>query len=245
MFFTRTLCCAAGLAAPLALAQQAFPDELVDLGFSPADQTAKVGDIVDVAVVAVSTGPASEEFWVLEAIFQWDASVLELLGNDDSGSEAAWLYSGFDGAVDGINDTWADGDAFYAAFAPPSVPAVAPIAPGDLVVTTLRFRVLAETQATELRFVPLMGEFAETHVLTMGPADVTGDISSTASVSTPNGGTECPADIDGDGEVNVEDFLFLLNAWGPNPGSPADIDGDGVVGIDDFLILLQAWGPCP
>jgi len=55
----------------------------------------------------------------------------------------------------------------------------------------------------------------------------------------------CPADIDGDGAVGVNDLLDLLAAWGPNPGHPADITGDGTVGIDDFLALLAAWGPCP
>ena len=54
----------------------------------------------------------------------------------------------------------------------------------------------------------------------------------------------CPADIDGDGEVGVTDFLLLLAAWG-NTGGPEDIDGDGVVGVLDFLELLAAWGPCP
>ncbi len=55
----------------------------------------------------------------------------------------------------------------------------------------------------------------------------------------------CPADLDGDNEVGIIDFLDLLAAWGPNPGHPADLDGDDVVGINDFLALLAAWGPCP
>ncbi len=55
----------------------------------------------------------------------------------------------------------------------------------------------------------------------------------------------CPADIDGDGNVGINDFLDLLAAWGPNPGHPADLDGDDVVGIVDFLQLLAQWGPCP
>jgi hypothetical protein len=51
-------------------------------------------------------------------------------------------------------------------------------------------------------------------------------------------------DIDGNGTVNVNDFLLLLGAWGP--GAPAcdlsDLDLDGDVGITDFLVLLANWG---
>ncbi len=54
----------------------------------------------------------------------------------------------------------------------------------------------------------------------------------------------CPLDLNGDGNVGIEDLLGLLAAWGPNPGHPTDFDGDGVVGIADFLMLLESWGPC-
>lgn len=51
----------------------------------------------------------------------------------------------------------------------------------------------------------------------------------------------CPADLNGDVEVGVEDLLALLAAWGtPN----ADIDGDNDTGVSDLLILLADWGPC-
>jgi carboxypeptidase D len=53
----------------------------------------------------------------------------------------------------------------------------------------------------------------------------------------------CPADIDGDGEIGITDFLLLLGAWG-NTGGPEDINGDGAVDVLDFLELLAAWGPC-
>jgi carboxypeptidase D len=53
----------------------------------------------------------------------------------------------------------------------------------------------------------------------------------------------CPADIDGNGAVDVNDFLMLLAAWG-NPGGPEDINGDGSVDVQDFLEVLAAWGPC-
>jgi hypothetical protein len=55
----------------------------------------------------------------------------------------------------------------------------------------------------------------------------------------------CPWDLDGGGDVGINDFLDLLAAWGANPGHPADFDGDNMVGIVDFLVLLNNWGPCP
>jgi hypothetical protein len=61
-------------------------------------------------------------------------------------------------------------------------------------------------------------------------------------VATLTGAPPCPADLNGDNTVNVEDFLFLLAAWG---GPEGDVDGDGTTSIIDFLELLAQWGPCP
>jgi hypothetical protein len=52
----------------------------------------------------------------------------------------------------------------------------------------------------------------------------------------------CPADLTGDGLVNVSDFLLLLSLWGTPDG---DIDGDGTTNVTDFLLMLGSWGPCP
>lgn len=57
----------------------------------------------------------------------------------------------------------------------------------------------------------------------------------------------CPADITGDGTVNVSDLLAVINAWGPCPKGgvcPADITGDGTVNVSDLLAVINAWGPC-
>ncbi len=54
----------------------------------------------------------------------------------------------------------------------------------------------------------------------------------------------CPADLDGDGNVNGPDLLALLEAWGSNPGHPADLNGDGTVAVPDLLNLLANWGDC-
>jgi hypothetical protein len=59
----------------------------------------------------------------------------------------------------------------------------------------------------------------------------------------------CLADINGDGTVDVIDFLAMLAEWGPCPSEPepclADLDCNGTVDVVDFLALLAAWGPCP
>jgi hypothetical protein len=59
---------------------------------------------------------------------------------------------------------------------------------------------------------------------------------------TPN----CPADLDGSGDVGFTDLTALLGAWGPCGAGPcpADLDGDGQVGFTDLTTLLGAWGPC-
>ena len=53
----------------------------------------------------------------------------------------------------------------------------------------------------------------------------------------------CPWDCgDGDGSVDIDDFLAVIAQWG-GPGS-CDFDGDDV-DIDDFLAVIANWGVCP
>ena len=66
----------------------------------------------------------------------------------------------------------------------------------------------------------------------------------------------CAADImplpSGNGLVNVDDLLGVINGWGgcPAPPSacPADIapaGGNGAVNVEDLLALINSWGACP
>lgn len=54
----------------------------------------------------------------------------------------------------------------------------------------------------------------------------------------------CPADINGDSNVDVADLLAVISNWGGGAGNPADVDGSGVVDVGDLLIIIGAWGPC-
>lgn len=60
------------------------------------------------------------------------------------------------------------------------------------------------------------------------------------------GADPCPADLDGDGAVDVQDLFTLLSQWGPCDGEcTGDLDGNGAVDVQDLFILLSAWGQCP
>lgn len=55
----------------------------------------------------------------------------------------------------------------------------------------------------------------------------------------------CPADLNGDGDVNVVDLLQLLTDWGTCNGiCTSDLNDDENVNVLDLLELLTAWGPC-
>ena len=49
-------------------------------------------------------------------------------------------------------------------------------------------------------------------------------------------------DVTGDGVVNVNDLLAVINGWGACPPScPADLNGDDVVNVADLLIVITNW----
>ena len=51
---------------------------------------------------------------------------------------------------------------------------------------------------------------------------------------------DCPGDLDGNGEVGVDDLLVMLAAFGTSDAG--DLDGDGETTVDDLLILLSNFG---
>ena len=57
------------------------------------------------------------------------------------------------------------------------------------------------------------------------------------------GGGACPADIDGSGNVDFQDLLGILSAWGC-ADCIEDIDDSGLVDFGDVIQVLSSWGPC-
>jgi hypothetical protein len=97
---------------------------------------------------------------------------------------------------------------------------------------------------SKLQFTPACGA---TYLIAIGSAKVTEGIydQGIGSFTLLQSGScdgDCPADIDGDGEVSSSDLGALLSAWGT---PAADLDSDGETGSSDLGVLLSAWGPCP
>ena len=57
-------------------------------------------------------------------------------------------------------------------------------------------------------------------------------------------GSPCPADVNGDDAVDIDDLFQVLGAWGSCENCPEDINEDGTVDIDDIFEILANWGPC-
>jgi hypothetical protein len=55
---------------------------------------------------------------------------------------------------------------------------------------------------------------------------------------------DCPADVNGDETVDVNDLFANINTWGDCVGCPEDITGDGLVNIEDLFEVINNWGPC-
>ena len=72
----------------------------------------------------------------------------------------------------------------------------------------------------------------------------------------PDGGTDtpgianltctavpCPGDRTGNGIVDVDDLLAVINTWGSN-NPIGDATGNGIVDVDDLLVVINGWGVC-
>ena len=65
-----------------------------------------------------------------------------------------------------------------------------------------------------------------------------------ANFSSASFESACPADLSGDGNVDIDDLFAILAGWGACNDCPEDLNDDGMVNIDDLFAVLAQWGPC-
>jgi hypothetical protein len=122
----------------------------------------------------------------MDVILAWTPGFLDLVGTVDDGPYG-WIFSGFanDSGLDGLNDTFADGLAFYSAFAQFRNPAQA--TPDGLLVATFQFTALQETSDTVLTILAEFGQYTHTAVYDETPGnDVHGMLgSATVMIMAP------------------------------------------------------------
>ena len=56
---------------------------------------------------------------------------------------------------------------------------------------------------------------------------------------------DCPADLNGDGEVGGADLTIILSNWGcVDQGCEGDLTGDDLIDGADLTVVLSNWGLC-
>ena len=104
-------------------------------------------------------------------------------------------------------------------------------------------KLIADDAATDDRFGDSVSVSGDIIVVGASGNDDAGWDSGSAYVFQPSG--PCPADLNGDGKVNIDDLFLVLGAWGVCDDCPEDLNDDGKVNIDDLFVILGDWGPCP
>jgi hypothetical protein len=82
------------------------------------------------------------------------------------------------------------------------------------------------------------------HDFLVGAVGSDGVLEHDANVNGIPDACECPADLDGDGEVGFAEILQVIGAWGPCGSCPEDLNGNGAVDFADILVIIASWGAC-
>lgn len=91
-----------------------------------------------------------------------------------------------------------------------------------------------------------IGQHDAVQTLSGGNLELTGGFWAIAAAPPP---TPCPGDLNGDGNVSLNDLTTLLSNFGTLSGATAaqgDSDGDGDIDLTDLTTLLSVFGStCP
>lgn len=220
----------------------------VHLEWRPSVRRANLGETIQLGLYAVSSDGTSPAITGIDAVITWDPSVLFLIGRVNNGPYP-WAFSGFwnDLALDGLNATFSDGNAFLTAFGGPIGGAPAHATPQGLLITTLVFRASGPGIRTGVYLVPQLGQYSSSrvHSGTVPGELLTGTLGSSHVMIRVCG---LFGDNNSDCEVDAADYMLWRACFsGPNvTASPpncssSDLDHDGDVDLFDFLLLQESF----
>ena len=169
--------------------------------------------------------PPIEPDFVLSSAIPEDRLAAGSMTFQDGGNSVYWRLSwggdDYEGPTDGAPFNDADGE-----FGPPRD---GPLPAGGL--HALRFQGPAEALSTSN---------LKDYAFTAGPSVWTNNAGESAMLVVPD---PCPADVNGDGEVDVEDLVEVILAWGTDD-AVADVNSDGAVDVQDLTEVIVTWGAC-
>lgn len=215
----------------------------VNLEWRPVSLAAHVNDTINIGLFAVYTGSGNNNITAMDVLPIWDPAVLQLLGVNNDGPYV-WFSSGFpgDSGLDGLNNTWTDGNAKYTALAQFQTPAQATTQ--GLKVTTFRFKALTPSAGSTLSIAAMLGLHSRTVVYgnAFPGEEITGTMGS-AQISVCSAAAS--GDMDGSGHVDgadIDEFVraVLNSSRLASDVCPGDFDGDGLVGASDVGGMVAA-----
>jgi hypothetical protein len=211
----------------------------------PADPMCS-GRTIEIGLYAVAESGANEPVTAMDVLPTWDPARLRLAGIVNNGPYA-WLSCGFpnDSQLDGMNNTYSDGNAYLQVFARLGAPAQTTVE--GLLVTTFRFEVLHGGNS-DLRILPTYGAFSVSAVYGSTPGlAVTGALDSQPLPLIARGDLNCDGTVD---NFDLDPFVLALTS--PNAyleafphcsAANADANCDGHVDnfdIDPFVACLTS-----
>lgn len=205
-----------------------------------------VGEIVEIQLVAGSDTALDQPISGLSVILNWPSAFLELIDHLDNGPYT-WLLSSFpnDSALDGLNNSFLDGNALYQATSMPAPAAPAIATTSGLLVTTLQFQARLPGSVS-VEMIAASGSFSRTTVLDAESTglDITGTLATPADINI----VECLIHNDcDDGEfcTGVETCVDMFCVAGTPPDCDDQIfcNGSEVCEVSSGCVSLG--NPCP
>lgn len=215
----------------------------INIEFRPMQKIARPGDMVDAGLYAVSDNASNQPISAMDVLLQWNPATLQLIAAVNNGPYN-WFDSGFlpDTGLDGLNNTFDDGDAKYTALAQFGNPAMA--TPAGLLVTTIRFQAIAETPLNTVTIPLMLGSSSKTAVYgTAFPGqDVTGTLGQ-ANVLICTGAADGDINLDGNTDgLDIQTFTqaAMMESTTFSDVCRADFSGDSKVSVNDIAGMVQA-----